>query len=211
MNKDALKLFYVVFIGMGVIFFGIGVAMYFGSLFVIDNASDSAMQLSESITDQVEKELETLPAEYRPDLAEMQEYQEEKIQTEVGENKEDMYVIGLVFGIIGFACIAIGAITLYFSRKRKKEILYLKSFGYKVMAEVTAVEKNTMLSVNGKNPYQVYAYAKDPQTGIKKLYKSDNIWIDPNRFIKVGDTVEVSIHPQKNDRYYVNLEGYLPR
>ena len=55
---------------------------------------------------------------------------------------------------------------------------------YRVGAEFKSVDKNRSVKVNGKSPYRIYAQWLHRQSNTVFMFESDDIWFDPEPFIK---------------------------
>ena len=77
--------------------------------------------------------------------------------------------------------------------------------GKRVYAEVTGGVVNYAYTVNGRHPYKLECCYTEEITGIKYLYRSGNIWIDPQLF--VGQQVAVWVNPADLSKYYVDVDS----
>lgn len=111
-----------------------------------------------------------------------------------------------IFGLI-FTGIATALFMVGFMLNRKRQ--YLATHGEPVEAKYTGVEKNTSLKVNGKNPYNVIGQWQNPATGEIHLFKSENLWYNPEEYIEV-ETVTVLIAPGNPKKYLMDTE-FLPK
>lgn len=75
--------------------------------------------------------------------------------------------------------------------------------GTKISTKFFNVELNQMIKVNGKSPYQIISALKDPKTGETKLFKSENVWFNPERFVK--KTIYVYVDPKNSDNYVMDI------
>ncbi|MGI0119184.1 DUF3592 domain-containing protein [Zooshikella sp. RANM57] len=110
--------------------------------------------------------------------------------------------MGAVFFLVGFLIILFGGLK---NKKRK----YLLERGYPVKAVFQSAEINGSLSVNGRNPYQIYAQWKNPATNELHLFKSENIWFDPSDHIS-QEEITVFIEKDNPKKYYVDI-SFLPK
>lgn len=111
-------------------------------------------------------------------------------------------VMGGVFFLIGGGIILVG----YFKNKNRD---YLQANGRPVQATFQGVSLNESLSVNGRNPYVIIAQWLNPATNEVHEFESDNIWFDPQDFIK-SDTLTVLIDPNNAKKYWMDI-GFLPK
>lgn len=111
-------------------------------------------------------------------------------------------VIGLAFALIG----GIGIFVDIKNRQKKKKLL---NTGMRIMAVVSSIERNTSVSVNGRNPYVIYCTYTDEMTGIVYRYKSDNLWDDPSFVVAPGMYIPVYVEGNDYSRYTVDAESVL--
>ena len=109
--------------------------------------------------------------------------------------------MGALFGSVGLGLIISGI-------RRKQERKWLENRGVEVLAQFQGVERNTRLTVNGRNPWQIVCQWQHPQTGAIHLFRSDNLWFDPTSHIN-RDTVPVLVDEANLKRYWVNT-SFLP-
>lgn len=107
-------------------------------------------------------------------------------------------LIGVVFMSIGVVFLSI----LLAKRNKKKKLMQT---GKRVYAEVTGGVVNYAYTVNGRHPYKLECCYTEEITGIKYLYRSGNIWIDPQLF--VGQQVAVWVNPADLSKYYVDVDS----
>lgn len=81
--------------------------------------------------------------------------------------------IGGLFSVTGVTLLIINLL----SKKRKKKLI---ETGRKYYAEVTDAIINYRVQVNRKNPYRLDCKYIDEFTGVTYLYRSDNIWENPD-------------------------------
>lgn len=111
----------------------------------------------------------------------------------------------LVLCVIGAAFLSLGVgflIVLLAKKSKRKKFMQT---GRCVYAEVTGGELYTLYNVNGRCPYRLECCYTDEMTGIKYLYRSGNIWIDPHYFI--GRQVAVWVNPADLSKYYVDVDS----
>lgn len=117
---------------------------------------------------------------------------------------ESVLIVTIVFCSIGGVLTIIGApflIVTLLSKKRKKKLI---ETGRKYYAEVTDAIINYHVQVNRKYPYRLDCKYIDAFTGITYLYRSDNVWDNPDQYI--GSQVPVYVNPNKPKEYYVAVE-----
>ena len=127
----------------------------------------------------------------------------------------------LIFGIffvIGVGVFAGGIYSIQQTRRFLRtavetrgvvtEIVWRESLSHS-RAEITRVELNTSLVVNGANPYRIECQWLDPARNEMHIFHSANIWFDPTNYIP-GKTIEVLVDPDNPRRYAVET-AFLPK
>jgi hypothetical protein len=109
--------------------------------------------------------------------------------------------LGLIFSGIG------GGMRLASLRKARR-VADLRQHGTPVQAAFQAVELNTNLRVNGRHPFRIVTQWLNPATGKLHVFRSDNLWFDPNEFAK-GRKITVFLDPSNPRRYAMDL-SFLP-
>ena len=120
-----------------------------------------------------------------------------------------LYSLPLIMGGMGLVFSLIGGIPGFLFLRRKKQIEYLSQYGMRISSKVTKIEYRKNYKINNKSPYRIWAEGTDPRNGAVTTFKSDNIWFNPKKFVQPGDIVEILIHPQKNNVYYMETP-FLP-
>ena len=119
-----------------------------------------------------------------------------------------LWGLPLIFGGIGGIFFLVGFVMIYMARRRAAEVEYLKRRGSPVQAELQGVERNRSVRVNGRSPYRIYAQWQNPFTSKLHVFKSENIWFDPEQYMK-GDQVTVLIDEQNPEKHYMDI-SFLP-
>jgi hypothetical protein len=110
--------------------------------------------------------------------------------------------LGVIFAGIGFGMIG-------FRVRSKDRAAWLTQNGKRLKTDVTGVELNQALTVNGRSPYQIVSQLSDAATNTVRVFHSGNIWFDPSEYIK-SRTVDVFVDPG-NPKKYVMDTGFLPQ
>ncbi len=130
-------------------------------------------------------------------------------------------VIGILVLILGIAILepitiglgsiffAIGAIAEFLRIRRAKQIAELQQHGILLQAKYQSVERNTTLTVNGKNPYRIVCQWLDPNTNQIHLFYSENYWYDPTPYID-REHFEVRVLPGNFKINYIDT-SFLPK
>ena len=127
------------------------------------------------------------------------------------------FVIGLVLGIavepvlfalsgFGVVFLAVGLIPLLLMKKKGRNKEELIQNGFQVEAVIRDVTLNTMLSVNGRNPYRILCEGKD-QTGAVQVYTSDNIFMNVPSTV-IGEPITVFVSKENPESYYVDIRRF---
>lgn len=122
----------------------------------------------------------------------------------VTTNTFNISLFTVIFCGIGGVFVIIGAIFLLVTIRDKKKKKKLIENGHKYYAEVTGSIINYHVQVNRRFPYRLDCKYIDEVTGITYLYRSGNIWENPDQYI--GLQVPVYINPSKPNEYYVAVE-----
>lgn len=99
-------------------------------------------------------------------------------------------------------------ISILRKRGRAKNLL---EQGVVISATVEAVDYDTSLTVNGKNPYQIICSYVDESTGKRYTFKSDSVWENINEVLNPGDLVRVYVQPNDYNQYHVDVETLLSK
>lgn len=120
-----------------------------------------------------------------------------------------IYGLSIIFGIFGGIFTLIGGIPFAFGMVRKKKNAHLLREGTPIQVKITGIEKNTMIQINKKSPYQIMADVHDKSINTIKRYKSDNIYFDPTPYI-VRENVTIYIDKNNANKYYMDV-SFLPK
>jgi hypothetical protein len=110
--------------------------------------------------------------------------------------------MGIIFAGIGLTMIGLRA-------RRREQVLWLTQHGKRIKTDITGVELNESLTVNGRCPYHIVSQLSDPATNSMRVYHSDNIWFDPSDYVK-NRSVDVLIDPRNPTRYVMDT-SFLPK
>ncbi len=115
-----------------------------------------------------------------------------------------LWMMPVVIGGIGLIFFALGSGIIIISKLKGRKNEYLKRNGTPVESDYQSVEKDSNITLGGKNPYKVITQWTDPSTSQTHTFKSDNIWYDPTDKID-RDKITVYMELNNPEIYYVDL------
>jgi hypothetical protein len=121
----------------------------------------------------------------------------------------DQWLAVIIIGGIGFVFTAIGGLIGVIMMRKNKNKEYLLANGKKIDAALQSVQLNRSYSINGRNPYMICSQWLDTSSNTIYNFESDNIWFNPEQFIRNGK-VPVYIDPMNPKKYYMDL-SFLPQ
>ena len=109
--------------------------------------------------------------------------------------------IGAIFCVMG-----IGGIII--SLKRSKDIRYLKENGTVIYANYVKTVANTLYAINGRNPYNIICEWENQIDGEKYVFKSENVWENPEDIIRQRNIKQFSVYINSQDlsKYAVDID-----
>lgn len=115
----------------------------------------------------------------------------------------------LIFPGVGSIFVIIGGTGLVVNIHKKRIEKYLKQNGNIVYAKYLETILNTSYSVNGRHPYNIICEWDNIEDGKKYIFKSKNIWINPENIIKEKNIENflVYIDLKNKKRYFVDIEN----
>jgi hypothetical protein len=105
--------------------------------------------------------------------------------------------MGALFSAIGVSIVLAGRMG---DQKKK----YLMAYGSAIQTDLQGVDRNTSLTVNGRNPWRVTSQWLDPASNKLRIFHSENLWFDPAKFLPAKQ-VTVLLDPKDPKRYYMDL------
>lgn len=116
-------------------------------------------------------------------------------------------IISYIFGGMGSIFLLISIIIIVCVRYRNNTITKLKETGYIINANYLSTKVNKNYTVNNKHPYNIFC-EWNGMDGKKHIFKSDNIWVDPEKIIKDRNikTFRVYFNPNNIKQYYVEVD-----
>jgi len=126
------------------------------------------------------------------------------------------YNIGDVFAIVFPLAFGIGAaiwfsFAVYFFSiplMKKMGLNVLKQRGVRINTKFFNVELNTHVRINYEYPYVIQSVGVHPKTQEKIVFRSDNIWFNPERM--VPENIQVIVDPE-NPKNYVMDTSFLSK
>lgn len=234
MKKNRVENFiWIVFCVIGSIFFIIGLSICInifntenriqtqGTITQIETYRDSEGVISHSVfvSYNVEgKEYETRLNGYVDSFYEGKEieiYYDKNNPRKIGANSLD--IVTLIFPVFGLIFFSIGLIGIIFNINKKKKEKYLKENGDQIYAKYIETIVNVNYAVNGRHPYNIICEWENPSDNKKYIFRSGNIWINPENiineknikmfpvYIKRDDIKEYAVDIQQIEEYVVDL------
>jgi len=117
----------------------------------------------------------------------------------------DLWMMFLAMGSIFFL---MGSSFLFVLIRQALRRRWLKMNGTCVTAQVTSVEQNFFVRLNGRHPYVIRAVCVHPYTGQEMKVKSAFFMRDPSPYIQNGQ-IEVMVDPMRENRYHMLTEELL--
>ena len=127
----------------------------------------------------------------------------------MGAHIEFFWLPSVIMCGIGLIFLALGVSFLTTIRRRRETEQELKSRGDVVYADVTGVNLNYSVSINGRHPYVVEASYRDPFSGTVHMFHSKNLRFDPTGYVQGK---KVPIYSQGSDfgKYFMDVDSILP-
>jgi len=117
---------------------------------------------------------------------------------------------GLFFLFFWLIIFIIPVFIYIYKINRKKFISYIKSNWIILNLKVDFVGRNLNYRVNWESPYFIQAQYLDQITNKVYLFKSDYIWYDIEKYVKIWDTVNVYVDWNNYKKYWMDIE-FLPK
>jgi hypothetical protein len=115
----------------------------------------------------------------------------------------------LIVPILGGIAFVFGMLMIIHDIKAKNTKLELLKNGEYINAEIEEVIYNTSVTFNRISPFFITCKWKNPDDGNIYLFKSENIWYNPEDTIKQRNitTLPVYINRENLKKYFVSLEN----
>ena len=217
MKENKLEsLIWIIFASIGAIFVTIGVAVFCG-VFNYENKIDTVGTITEIssyrntnhnrnhevyVSYIVEgKEYESRLNSYSSSFYEGKEidiYYDKNNPNKIGVKSLDL--LFLIFPGIGLIFLIIGGTGILVKINKRKSEESLKENGELIYANYVETVVNTSYRVNGKCPYNIICEWNNTLDNKKYIFKSKNIWINPENIIKEKDIKQFPVYIDNNNR-----------
>lgn len=123
-----------------------------------------------------------------------------------------LWLLIIIFAGVGgsFTIAGMGLLfyTFYNQKIRAQRQEKLEEEGKILITKYTETEQNINIRINKRSPYRILSQWHDPVEDKIYIFKSDNIWFDPEEFIR-DRTLKVYVNPDNYDEYYMDID-FLP-
>ena len=120
----------------------------------------------------------------------------------------DLWLLPTILCGLGIFFCSFGVVAAIWKALGARKNAWLRQNGRRIQAELTQVELNTSLRVNGASPYRLVCQWLDPATNQMHVFRSANIWFDPTNYVP-STTLDVLLDPENPRRYLVET-SFLP-
>lgn len=120
--------------------------------------------------------------------------------------KQGSFVATCILCSLGAVFTFIGILFLIVPGKRHKKRQNLLRNGRVIFADVTGVNINYGIRINGQSPYFIECSYRDEYSGTTYLFKSDNLWFDPTPMV-MGTQLQIYVNQKDLSKYYVDTRG----
>ncbi len=117
--------------------------------------------------------------------------------------------VGTVFAILGGVLLVIALILWICTAFHRKRLQTIVDGGKYIWGEIADITCNYHIQVNNRHPYVVLVRYAD-RNGVIHLFRSTNLKTYPDRSV-IGKQVKVYYEDESYKRYYIDLEGILPK
>ena len=116
--------------------------------------------------------------------------------------------IFLMFPGFGLIFLSIGGTGLLLKNRNKKLEKSLKENGDVIYADYVETIVNSSYRVNGRHPYRIICELNNPLDSKKYIFKSKNIWINPENTIIERNIKQFPVYINRNyiKKYFVDID-----
>ena len=225
MKENKLEnLIWIIFASIGAIFVIIGLVV-FGNIFNYANKVDTVGTITEIssyrntnhnrnhevyVSYTVEgKEYESILNSYSSSFYEGKEikiYYDKDNPSKIGVKSLDL--LFLIFPGIGLIFLIIGGTGILVKINKRRLEKRLKENGELIYANYVETVLNTSYRVNGKCPYNIICEWNNPLDNNKYIFKSTNIWINPENIIEEKNIKQFPVYIDNNKKKYtIDIES----
>lgn len=94
-------------------------------------------------------------------------------------------------------------------RLRQPQDERLRLEGRKLMTKLDSVIRDSSAEIDGRSPYKIITQWHDPQTNSIHVFESDEIWFNPEEFIR-SERIAVYVDPDDMEMYVMDT-SFLPK
>lgn len=116
-----------------------------------------------------------------------------------------LYLPAIIFGVVAIPFLVVSIILIVVMVSRNKRFSRIYEEGKRITAEVTGGRINRNYSVNNRHPWRMECRYEDTFTGEEHVFKSGNVWFDPNQYI--GRPISVYILDGNFSNYYIDVDS----
>lgn len=217
------NLAWIIFTIVGTVFVAIGIIL-FGSVFDYTNKIETTGIITRiSLSGSSENDSNKVYVSY---VAEGNEYEStlsgysssfyEGKEIEIYYDKDNPNKIGmksldllfLIFPGLGLISLIIGVTGISAKARGKKSERRLKENGELIYADYVETIINTSYSVNGRYPYKIICEWTNPVDSEEYMFKSRNIWTNPEDIIEEKNIKQFPVYIDKNNKkkYLVDID-----
>ena len=133
-------------------------------------------------------------------------YYDKSNPTKIGMRSFDLLL--LMFPGFGLIFFAIGGTGLLIKSRNKKLEKFLKENGDVIYADYVETILNRSYSVNDRHPYRIICEWNNPLDNKKYIFKSKNIWINPEDIIIERDIQQFPVYINRDNmkKYVVDID-----
>ena len=116
-----------------------------------------------------------------------------------------LYLPAIIFGVVAIPFLVLSIILIVVMVSRNKRFSRIYEEGKRITAEVTGGRINRNYSVNNRHPWRLECRYEDTFSGEEHVFKSGNVWFDPNQYI--GRPISVYILDGNFSNYYIDVDS----
>ena len=114
----------------------------------------------------------------------------------------------LIFPGIGMIFVIMGVSGIVIKIKNDVKEKSLKENGELIYADYVEIVSNNLYEVNGRHPYNIICEWNDPLDGKKYVFKSRNIWTDPESTIEERNIKQFPVYINRDNmkKYAIDID-----